>query len=160
METNNNNLEEDFKTGQYYKDKIDELTVRLYLLLDELKLSYASSRNNPGNIEIQERYRRSVSSIEQIESEIFKISNDMQVGINNINELLLNIDSSIKQEKNNNVDLNRQLEQAFDQTNSSSEMITNYKDIYNTKYLRNWALLLGILAGIVTINMIYKKPIV
>jgi hypothetical protein len=38
-------------------------------------------------------------------------------------------------------------------------MISDYKEIYNIRYLRNWALGISILIGIITIGNIYKKPV-
>ena len=42
--------------------------------------------------------------------------------------------------------------------NASSEMISNYKDMYNINYLRNWSLLLSSILCMITIGVIYKKP--
>ena len=42
--------------------------------------------------------------------------------------------------------------------NASSEMISDYKDMYNMNYLRNWSLLLSSVLCMVTIGLIYKNP--
>ena len=41
--------------------------------------------------------------------------------------------------------------------NSAYEMINDYKEIYNIKYLRNWALILSTFLCIYTISIVFKK---
>ena len=36
-------------------------------------------------------------------------------------------------------------------------MISDYKEVYDIKYLRNWGLFLTTIIGLVTIGTVYKK---
>jgi hypothetical protein len=79
------------------------------------------------------------------------------VNINELNKKLHELDVLIKIERKKNKELKKKLGIVEIENNSSSEMIDNYKTIYDTKYLQNWALLLSIIVCIITIGVTYKK---
>ena len=63
-------------------------------------------------------------------------------------------------EKEKNIELKKKLGIVEDQNNASSEMINDYKNIYDKKYLRNWALILSCLICFAAINSTYRKPMI
>ena len=79
------------------------------------------------------------------------------MNINELNKKLHELDVLIKIERKKNKELKKKLGIVEIENNSSSEMIDNYKTIYDTKYLQNWALLLSIIVCIITIGVTYKK---
>jgi hypothetical protein len=140
-----------------YTNKMNEINGGVDILLDEFKKIYVITKMHPNNEEYKQKYENIVSSFTQIQSKLFTITNDVQVNINELNKKLHELDVLIKIERKKNKELKKKLGIVEIENNSSSEMIDNYKTIYDTKYLQNWALLLSIIVCIITIGVTYKK---
>lgn len=155
------NMNVDVKKSENYLNKLTELGGSINLLLDDFKDVYIMYKMYPENEEIQQRYIQMTESIEKIQSDLFSISNNIDVDINALNKKLVKLNILIREEKNLNREIKRQLGIVESTNESSYIMINNYKEIYNIKYLRNWALFLSLLFTIYTINIVFrKKPIV
>ena len=85
------------------------------------------------------------------------MSNDVQSNTNKINEQLLSLNKDINDEKKKNKKLKSQLNIVEDNNNASTELITNYMEMYDSGYLRNWALFLSILIAGTFISKIFKN---
>lgn len=155
METENNN--DNFAKPEQYIQKIEELNGSIDLVLDEFKKTYIHSRMHPANEEIQQRFASMVASLNEIQSKLFSISNNVQVNIDDLNKKLFELDILIRREREKNKELKRKLGIVEHKTNSASEMIDDYRQIYDQKYLRNWALALSTIACIITIGSVFKK---
>lgn len=160
MELENNNYENNFTKSEEYKEKIHQLDSGLNLLLHEFKKLYVITNMHPANEEYQTQYQSVINSLAEILSKLFSVSNDVQVNIDNINKKLFEFDILIRKEKERNKELKRQLGIVERKGNAASEMISDYKDIYDKRYLRNWSLLLSSIVCLVAIGAIYKKPVV
>lgn len=147
----------DFMNPEQFNEKLNELNGTVNLILDEFKKVYVISKMNPTNEEYQQQYANIVSGLNQIQSNLFSKSNDVQVNINNISKAMLALDFQIKQEREKNKELKRKLGIIENKTNASSEMINNYTQIYDERYLRNWALGLSTIICMITIGSLYKK---
>lgn len=147
----------DFMNPEQFNEKLNELNGAVNLILDEFKKVYVISKMNPTNEEYQQQYANIVSGLNQIQSNLFSKSNDVQVNINNISKAMLALDFQIKQEREKNKELKRKLGIIENKTNASSEMINNYTQIYDERYLRNWALGLSTIICMITIGSLYKK---
>ena len=151
------NINFDTKKSETYLNKLNELNGSVNLLLDEFKQVYVMYKMYPTNEEIQQHYQNMILNIEKIQSDLFSISNNVQVDINTINTLLLQLNTLIKKEKETNTEFKKQLGIVESTNNSAYEMINDYKEIYNIKYLRNWALILSTFLCIYTISIVFKK---
>ena len=151
------NINFDTKKSETYLNKLNELNGSVNLLLDEFKQVYVMYKMYPTNEEIQQQYQNMILNIEKIQSDLFSISNNVQVDINTINTLLLQLNTLIKKEKETNTEFKKQLGIVESTNNSAYEMINDYKEIYNIKYLRNWALILSTFLCIYTISIVFKK---
>jgi hypothetical protein len=160
MELENENIDLNLKNPGEYINKLDELNGGVNLLLDEFKKIYIIAKMHPNNEDIQARYQDMTSNINQLQSKLFSVSNDIQVNINDINKKLLELDGLIRIERDKNRELRKKLGMVEHKNNSASEMIDNYREIYDIKYLRNWALFLSTVICIFTISALYKKPVV
>jgi hypothetical protein len=156
-ELENDNYEDNSKSLNQYMEKINQLDSDIHTLLHEFKKLYVITKMNSNNQEYQTQYQTVINSLAEILSKLFSVSNNIQVNIENINKKLLAFDILIKKEKKINKKLKRKLELIEHENNAAFEMISNYKDIYDQRYLRNWALLLSSIIGIVAIGTIYKK---
>jgi hypothetical protein len=157
MELKNNNHEDEFKKVEQYKRKLDELDSGINLLLDEFKKLYVIKNMHPTNDEYSNQYDNVVNNLSAILSKLFGVSNDIQVNIDELNKKLLELDVLIKKERDENKELKRKLGIVENKNNAASEMINDYKDIYEKKYLRNWSLLLGSMLCLTAIGIVYKK---
>ena len=154
----NKNL--DIRNPETYINKINEYNGRVNVVLDEFQQVYIMSKMYPANEEVQERYENVISNIEKLQSDLFNMTNNIQVDVNEVNKNLLEINTLINIEKIKNEKLKKLLGYVEGSNNSSQEMISDYKKIYNINYLRNWSLFLSTILCIIVINMVYKKNMV
>ncbi len=155
-----NNINEQFMSKQQYDELLGNITDSLNLILDEFKKLYVITNMNPNNQEYQQLFENCKTNLNAIQSKLFTVSNDIQSDTNKINALLLELDSKIKIERKNNRELKRKLGMIEHKNNSAFEMIDNYKEMYDSNYLRNWSLVLSTALCIFTIGMVYKKQVV
>ena len=130
---------------EQYIEKINLLKENSTFILDEFKKLYVINKMHPENEEYQYQYENVVSNI-------------IQLDINVFNKKLVELNISIEREKKHNIELKRKLGIVEHKNNSSTEMINDYKEIYNKYYLQNWSIVLSTLLCIYTISVIYKKP--
>jgi len=160
MELDNENIELNIKKPTDYVNRLEELNGGVNILLDEFKKVYIIARMHPNNEDIQERYQNMISNLNQLQSKLFLTSNDIQVNIDDINKKMIELDLFIRKERKINKKLKIKLGIVEQKNNSASEMIDDYMEIYNMKYLRNWALFLSTIICLFTISAIYKKQVV
>jgi vacuolar-type H+-ATPase subunit I/STV1 len=157
MELESENDIYNFKKTVQYKEKINELDNVIDLLLIEFKKVYVIVKMHPTNEEYQTQYQNIVNNLASILSKLFSISNDIQLNIDKINKKLFEYDVLIRREREKNKELKKKLGIIENKSNAASEMIHDYKDIYDKGYLRNWSLLLSSIICILAIGNIYKK---
>ena len=149
----------DLNMSNQYEKKLVNLNAGIDILLDEFKKIYVITKTNPTDQEYQQKYQNITNSLSEILSNLFTISNDIHVNTNDINKKLFELDVLIKNEKVNNDSLNEKLKMIVNTNSASSEMISDYKNIYNYNYLRNWSLLISSLLCLATIGIIFKKKV-
>lgn len=157
MELKSDNFVDIFIQTNQYNEKINQLDSGVNLLLDEFKKLYVITKMNPTNQEYQTQYQNIINSLASILSKLFSVSNNVQVNIDNINKKLFELDILIRQEREKNTELKIKLGIVENESSASSEMISDYKDIYDKRYLRNWSLVLSSILCLVVIRTIYKK---
>ena len=75
--------------------------------------------------------------------------------IDNINEVFKRLDILINREKKRNRELKRKLGIVESEVISSNEMISDFNEMYDTDYLRNWGLFLSTIVVGVSISKIF-----
>jgi len=151
------NIDENFMKPEQFDEKLDVLNGSVNLLLDEFKKIYIISKMHPANQEYQQQYANMVAGLDQLQSKLFSASNDVQVNIDNINKAMIALDIHIRKEREKNRELKVKLGIIENKSNASSEMIDDYTQIYDKRYLRNWALGLSTIICIMTIGSLFKK---
>ena len=147
-----------FPKGSQFTQQINTLQSQLPSILSDYQKYYIFYNNNPENQEYQQMFQNIKSNLNNVNSQLFTLSNNVQSNIDKINSKLLEYNSLIKKEKDKNKDLKKQL--GIFNPETSDIMITEYKEIYQSDYLRNWAVFFSILIVIGTITKIYKSKIV
>lgn len=160
MEIQNKYVSFDTNKPKTYLNKMNELNQQFNLILDEFKQIYLMSKMYPASQEVQQRYSKMISSIEKLQSDLFSISNNILGDINKLYQVSYDLNTLISKEKNKNSSLKAKLGIIDSNNNSAEEMIGDYKEIYNIKYLRNWSLFLSITLCIISINIVYKNQMV
>jgi hypothetical protein len=156
MELESNYINNFTKTNKY-KEKIDELDSGINLLLDEFKKLYVITKMHPTNEEYQTQYQNIINNLATVLTKLFSVSNDVQINIDNLNKKLFEVDVLIREEREKNEKLKRKLGIVENKSNAASEMISDYKNIYDKRYLRNWSLLLSSILCMVAIGTLFKK---
>ena len=73
---------------------------------------------------------------------------------------LTNIKAQLDTLKVNNVSLKEELARMYDISDGSSELINDYKELYNINYTRNWGVFLSIIFSCYVMSAMFKsKPI-
>jgi hypothetical protein len=140
-----------------FKENLNTNDIGLNLILADFKRTFILIKMYPESQDYQQQFNNVINNLKQHTSNNFILSNDIQVNIDNISNELLILNALIHKERKKNKEFKIKLAKIENTNNISTEMNSNYKYIYNIKYLRNWALLLSTFFCIYTISVIYKK---
>jgi hypothetical protein len=146
-----------FPSASQFTRKLETLQSQLPSILNDYQKYYRFYNKNPENQEYQQMFQNIKGNLSNINSKLFILSNDVQSNTNKLNSKLFALDVLIKREKKKNNDLKKQL--GITNVEVSDILIDEYKEIYQSGYLRNWALFLSILIILGTIAKIYKSKI-
>jgi len=147
-----------FPSASQFTRKLETLQSQLPSILNDYQKYYRFYNKNPENQEYQQMFQNIKGNLSNINSKLFILSNDVQSNTNKLNSKLFALDVLIKREKKKNNDLKKQL--GITNVEVSDILIDEYKEIYQSGYLRNWALFLSILIILGTIAKIYKSKII
>ena len=139
-----NNLMDDLTKPQVFLSQINTLKEKLPPILDDFIKYYIFYNKNPEYNEYQQIFENIKGNLQKINSELFMNTNNIEKGVENINDRLQKIDKLKAKEKIKNQKLKRKLGIVEKKYNGSDELISDYKDIYNLDYLKNFALFYGI----------------
>jgi len=144
------NMMDDLPKPQFFLSQINTLKEKLPSILDDFKKYYIFYNKNPEYNEYQQMFESIKGNLQTINSELFMTTNNIEKGVEDINSKLQIINNLISKEKAKNTKLKRQLGIVDKKYNGSDELISDYKEMYNLDYLKNFALFVGILVlGIV-----------
>ena len=146
-----------FIKPEHFNEKINELNESIDYLLNEFKKIFILSKMNSANQEYQQQFTSIVDGLNNIQSTLFTMSNDIQLNINNLNKYMITLNKNIENEKITNIKLKKKLGIVENKNIAASTMIDDYRYIYDELYLRNWALGLSIMIILYTIKNIFKK---
>jgi chromosome segregation ATPase len=147
-----------FEKPENYYAKLKDINDRNPFLLDEYKKLYVISNMNPSNEEYQLQFSNIDNSVKKVNTKLFSMSTDIKNNINKLTESIVSLDRDIQLQKEKKNELNKKLGIVEHKTNAASEMIYDYKQIYNERYLRNWAMGISIISGILVVKWMFKPP--
>ena len=148
-----NNIEEPIQ----FTTQLETLQSQLPAILSDFKKYYVFFNKNPEYPEYEQMFNNIKSNLNQINSDLFTLSNNVGVNTEEINDKLFILDALIREEKIKNRDLKVKLGVVEHKNSASIELISDYKQIYESGYLRNWALFISILIVGTAISKIYKS---
>lgn len=137
---------------------LETLQSQLPAILEDFKKYFVFYNKNPEDTEYQQMFQNIKSNLNTLNSGLFKLSNDVESCINKINTSYSEIDDLIQLEKAKNKKLKIELGIVEQNNNASTELIYDYKNMYEYGYLRNWSMVFSILIVGFTIAKIFKTP--
>jgi hypothetical protein len=144
MEIEDNSMD-DLTKPQVFLSQINTLKEKLPSILDDFIKYYIFYNKNPEYNEYQQMFENIKGNLQNINSELFMTSNNIDKNTENINDRLQKINRLIAKEKIKNQQLKRKLGIVEKKYNGSDELISDYKEIYNLDYLNNFALFYGVI---------------
>jgi chromosome segregation ATPase len=142
---------------EQFIQNLENLNSQLPHILDEFKKYYVFFNKNPEYQEYQTNFENVKGNLNTINSQLFSLSNSVQSSTEGINKALLVLNIAIKKEREKNKELKRKLGIVEHKNNAASEMISDYQTIYDSGYLRNWALFFSIAIVGVGISKVFTK---
>ena len=139
-----------------FYNNLTELSDRMPMILEIFNTAYVNYNIVPNSQEYQNAYLNVKNNIISTNGSLFILSNDIENNIKLINENLNKIDTQIQKEKKLNNLLKLKSNSDTDKINASNQMIDDYKEVYNLKYLNNFNILIGIFIGIFMCKKIFK----
>jgi len=124
---------------------IQTLQEQLPGILYDFKHYYVLYNQSPNNMEYQQYYNNSKSNMNNINAQLFNISNNVDQDIEQLTTFLSTLNADIQKLKTQNNYYVEKLSDIKQHNKSSDVLIDNYKQMYNIDYLRNWGLALSII---------------
>jgi chromosome segregation ATPase len=152
MDSRNNNNNNQINI-QYLENSITNIQEKLPAILDDFKKYYIFYNKTPTYNEYQTIFENLKSNLNSINSELITISNNVSNSSQNISDRLLKLNNLIEKEKTKNMKLKSNSYNLNNKYNGSKELVNEYKQIHDNKYLRNVSIFIGIIVGSI---LLYK----
>jgi len=150
------NILDRFPKPSVFLSELDTIQRQLGPILDDFNKYFVFYNMNPQISENQRMYENIKNNIQEIYTKLLKISTDVDKNINELNNNYQELNKLIETLKERNSVLKQKLGIVEDTYDGSDTMISNYKDLYNLQYLKNFSLGLGLVFSIVLITKIFK----
>jgi hypothetical protein len=155
---NTENIIDKLPKPEQFINNLDTLKQKIGPILEDFKKYYVFYNKNPEYPEYQSMFETVKSQMTQVCSDLFVLENTVLTNTDQINKALIELNLLIREERKRNRELKRKLGIAETENNAAMEMIDNYKEMYDSGYLRNWGLGISILFAITVISKVYKSP--
>ena len=140
-----------------YQDKLNTATEQFNSVLDDFKKYYIFSNKNPEVDEYQNYYLENKSQLQNLNKDVFLISNDIESDIKKLNYIVTRLNAKLSGEKELTDELKKLLKNLKESDNGASIMLEDTTSIYNKKYIKNSELLLGIFVILYSLFVLFKK---
>ena len=98
-----------FPPPSQFTQQLETLSSQLPHILDEFKKYYVFYNKNPEYPEYQQMFQNIKGNLNDINSKLFKLTNDVQFNTDELNAKLFTLDSLIGKERETNNELKRKL---------------------------------------------------
>jgi hypothetical protein len=153
--SNEKQLMDQFEKPEMFSQKIETLQQQLPTILDEFNKYFVLYNIDPSYPEYGNMFNNIKQHLNSLSASLFVISNDVDANTDEINKAFKKLDILITIERKKNRELRRKLGIIEDENNNSKELIDNYNEMYDTDYLRNWALFLSTIVVGVSISKMF-----
>lgn len=125
--------------------KIEIIEEQLPHILDQYKKYFIFYNKNPEVAEYQQYYVQYKTQIEQLNSQLGRMSTDIQSNIQKVNKNVNKANFQIKDKKKEFAELIKNFEHYQESLQGAEQMIDDYKSLYNKQYYKNVQLVVGII---------------
>lgn len=125
--------------------KLQIIEEQLPHILEQYKKYFIFYNKNPEVAEYQQFYVQYKTQIEQLNSQLGRMSTDIQSNIQKVNKSVNKANFQIKDKKKEFAELIKNFEHYQDSLQGAEQMIDDYKTLYNKQYYKNVQLVVGIL---------------
>jgi hypothetical protein len=147
----------DLPKATVFLSKINVLSNQLPAILDDFKKYYVFYNKTPEYDEYKNMFENIKSNLNTTNTSLVKISDSVGSATEDINVKLEELNKLIRGERIKNVALKRLLGREEEKYNGAGEMNSNYTEMYELSYLRNWAMFLGILVVSLAIGKVFNN---
>ena len=151
-----NNILDTFPKPSIFLSQLNTIQSQLGPILDDFNKYFVFYNMNPQISENQQMYDNIKNNIHELYASLLTISTGIDTNVNQINNDYQELNKLIEILKQRNSVLKQKLGIVEDTYDGSDTMISNYKDMYNLQYLKNFSLGLGIVFSLVLITKIFK----
>jgi len=140
-----------------YSTQVSDLQNTFPEVLDEFKKYFVFYQTNPDYNEYLTNFENAKSNLNQLIVKLFKISASVQMSTSKINANMEEVNKSIQVNKAEFTKLKRRVLNLKEAHNTSDIMVDDYVTIYNMYYLKNAAILLGVLMQIWILTKVFNS---
>ena len=140
-------------TNTNYKRQIDDVKSILDALLSQNEFinSYYQSKNNPTNDTYKNQLQNIIANVNTNIRTMFNVSTQLYNSTQSFNQQIATLRERLEDAKTTNRELKTQAGLINTKHGTSQELIHDYIDIYDVRYVRNWAIGLGAVLILTTI---------
>ena len=142
-----------------FDEKIKGIKNSFFSALDDFKKYYVFYNKNPEVDEYQNFFATSKGQLQELNSDIFVVTNNIQKHIKDLNAEMAVISTKLKDEKDLSSELLSLINNVQTTEDGSAIMIDDAKEEYNIQYYKNWELFIGIIVFTGITVKILNKPI-
>jgi excinuclease UvrABC nuclease subunit len=128
-----------------FDEKIKGIQNIFFSALDDFKKYYVYYNKNPEVDEYQNFFATSKGQLQELNSDIFLITNNIQKNIKDLSTEMTEISNNLNYEKKLNAELLSLINNIQTTEDGSAIMIDDVKYEYNMQYYKNWELFIGII---------------
>ena len=139
--------------AEKFNEKIDNIKNSFFSALDDFEKYYVYYNKNPEVDEFQNFYSNSKGQLQQLNSDMFLVTNDIQQKIQDLDSDMNVSSTKLESEKELNGELSKLINNIQTTQSGSEIMIDDAKEEYNIQYYKNVELIIGTL---IIIKLIMK----
>jgi hypothetical protein len=127
-----------------FDESINSLKTHFFSVLEDFKKYYVYYHKNPEVNEFQNNYDNSKIQLQNISSDLLKITKNIYTHIKQLDEQMQDVSTQIKSKKDYNQELLSITQNLKNTENGSKILIDDSKNDYNIQYYYNLEILVGI----------------
>ena len=140
-----------------YETKITNLKTQFFSLLDDFQKYYIFYNKNPENDEYQKMYSDIKGNVQSSISELFSITNEIELNTEHINSNIQTVKTSLDSEKETNTNLKKRIGYMDGITQGSVILNETTKELNTEQYVFIIVLVIGIIGTLITLYYVYIK---
>ena len=140
-----------------YNSKIQTLKEQFYPVLSDYKQAFVNTSKYPDLNEYQQIYASSKANLDTVLTGIFSVKTGIENDLETLRDKLLELGEKIAYEKSLNTKLTKQYGQLSGDNNGSDVMLDDSKNLYQTQYVANVTLFIGIFLLTGVIYKVFKQ---